>query len=183
MNFKIKVANKLKESLYILPGLVGLSLLPSVNMSFSIPFKFFYPISLGVAGEISPFLSLDCGIKIVSNNVAKFLNGAYTLSEDLYNLYNPLNALFNERFLYENDLIRYIQPKIGLEYYPKNYIGISVGYMLPTYNISLNSAYKNASQRTLSYLGVDTSNLTDEYYDANFSNYYGHLSLGLLISL
>ena len=179
---KIKVAQKLKESLHI-PSLVGASLLPSVNISFSIPFKFYYPLALGVVGEISPFLSLDCGIKIVSNNIAKLLNGAYRLSEDLYNIYNPLNALFNERFLYENDIIAYLQPSIGFEYYPTNYIGISFGYMLPTYNTSLNSAYKNSAQRTLSYLGLDTNNLKDDFYDWNFANYYGNFSLGLIILL
>ena len=158
---------------------------PSVTTSFSIPFKFTYPISLGQAGDIAPFLSLDCGIKIVGNlpnglkSVVGLMNDAYATSQDKL---DPWALLFDKNFFYGYDIIAYLQPSVGLQYYPVEWVGVSVGYFLPTYNMSLNSAYKNSAQRILSYLGADASVLKDEFYDWNFVNYSGHLTFGVHIT-
>ncbi|MCF8463173.1 MAG: hypothetical protein K9G11_04655 [Rickettsiaceae bacterium] len=157
---------------------------------FSIPFKFTYPVALGLAGDISPFLSLDCGIQIASSiegDIIKFLNIAYARSKKekdslVYSTNDIYDNLLNRNFLYEKDIIAYIQPTVGVEYYPIEWVGLSVGYMLPTFNMSLNSAFKKALNRTAAALDIDTAGIKDEFYDIHFANYYGTFTFGLHVT-
>ncbi len=141
-----------------------------ITSSFDIPFKFTYPISLGLAGDIAPFLSLDLGIEISPNFIATSVNDGFVEEDMPSKIYNYIVA--DKEFLNDNDIIVHLKPWIGLQYFPIEWVGISIGYCFYTYQMSLNSAYKNSVQKIFNYLDTDLPNdFKDEFYDWNFRDY------------
>ena len=139
------------------------------SSSFDIPVKFTCPISLGLAGDIAPFLSLDCGIKIVPNIIAESFREGFPVNK---NRLSELLSFGNKEFLNDHDIILHLKPWIGLQYYPIEWVGISIGYCFYTYQMSLNSAYKNSVQQIFNYLDTDLpKDFKDEFYDFNFRDY------------